>query len=230
MRLKLLVIFIITVTLASACNLGSTPPTQDVGAIQTQAMATVVAQFGGQLTQTAAAIPPTPLPTLALPPTATQGSIPTVALFTTPLGVTPFTFNTPAGSAIPTIAIGATVSTKNGCNDANYVGETAPYDGDKVKAGKNISKAWQLDNTGTCTWDEGYAFVFLPDVSSPEIKGYNIVIRKNSNDFTPPGYSQTFVVKLTAPTTSGEYKGYWKMRDDQGNYFGPRVYIDFIVP
>src|SRR3989304_2204813 len=74
----------------SSCNLGATPaPTQDLGAIQTQA-------FNLVLTQVALASSPTPLPTNPTLPTATPEAPPTFA----PVGggestVTPFAFNTP---------------------------------------------------------------------------------------------------------------------------------------
>jgi hypothetical protein len=56
------------------------------------------------------------------------------------------------------------------------------------------------------------------------------VLKKDApEDYTEPQHSQTFVVKLTAPKTPGEYKGYWKLRDDAGNYFGPLVSVWIIV-
>ena len=85
-RRTLLILLIITLTLA-ACNVGATPaPTVDVNAINTAAHATAMAQISAQLTQTALAAPsntpfptdtPLSLATSALPtaggPTATGG-------------------------------------------------------------------------------------------------------------------------------------------------------------
>jgi hypothetical protein len=210
----------------SACNLGATPaPTEDPGAVQTQAFNVVLTQAASQQTQTALAVPPTALPTNTFLPTAT---------FITLGGatVTPFAFNTqqPGFTAIasPVLTAGAvsTVTTKNGCNDGTYIGETAPFDGAEVGIGELISKGFTILNTGTCVWDEGYVFAFQPDLSSPEIKGENIVLPKNKpEDYTKPGHTQSFVVKFKAPKLAGEYKGYWKLRDDGGNYFGPLVYV-----
>ena len=62
----------------SACNIGATPaPTMDVNAIYTSAAETLVAQFSGQMTQTAQAVPPTALPTNT--PQATFTLLPTWA-------------------------------------------------------------------------------------------------------------------------------------------------------
>lgn len=219
----------------SSCSLGATPaPTEDPGVIQTQAVSIVFTQVAMQQTQTALAIPPTPLPTNTPFPTATLGVLPTFASIG---GLnTPSAFNTQLPGLTPLVTpfatgvgIVSTVTTKNGCNDGTFYGESAPYDKDVISPEKNFSKSWMILNAGTCTWDEGYSFTFLPD-SSPELKGYSIVLKKNSPDeYTKPQSTQTFVVKLTAPKAKGEYKGYWRLRDEVGNYFGPLVWVWIIV-
>ncbi len=214
----------------SSCSLGATPaPTEDPGVIQTQAVSIVLTQVSMQQTQTALAIPPTPTNTPF--PSPTLGPAPTFA----PVGGvtnTPFAFNTqlpgltPLASPFATIGIVSTVTTKNGCNDGAFMGESAPYDKDVVDAGKTFKKSWMILNTGTCTWDEGYSFAFLSELSSPELNGYSIVLKKDApEEYTKPQSSQTFVVKLEAPKAAGEYKGYWKLKDELGNAFGPLVSV-----
>jgi hypothetical protein len=227
-----LVSALILTVMLSSCTLGATPaPTQDIGAIQTQAFGVVLTQVAMEQTQTALAIPsPLPTNTLAPLPSPTLGTLPTFA----PVGGvgTPFAFNTqqpgiiPLASPISTAGIVSTVTTKNGCNDGSFLGETAPFDKAVVKAEKNFSKGWTIFNSGTCAWDEGYSFTFMPELSSPELKGYSIVLKKDApEEYTASQHSQTFIVKLTAPKAAGEYKGYWKLKDDTGNYFGPLVSV-----
>lgn len=222
--------------LISSCNIGSTPPpAQDNTIIQTQAFELVLTQSAMQQTQTAAAIPPTPMPTDTLIPLPTLPELPTAA----PIGGTntPFAFNTqqpgftPLALASPTvIGVVNTVTTKNGCNDGAYLGEGGIADGTEIEAGKSFNKSFMLQNIGECTWDEGYSFAFVPEFSTPGFVGYNIVLPKNKpEDYTKPGYGQTFVLKLTAPKTAGTYKGYWKMKDDSGNFFGPLVWLEIVV-
>lgn len=243
MRFKIIIITTLIVMAAAACNVGATPaPAVDVNAINTAAYNTAMAQISAQQTQSALAAPsqtppPTntniPLATLSLPtaggalPTAGNAALPTLSFNVTPntnttpvAGFTQIATSRPAGSS-------GTGSTASGCNDALFVGETLP-DGSVVKAGDKFVKAWELKNTGTCNWDEGYAFAFQPDLSSSAIEGYDIVI-KSSDDVTKPGHSQSFVVKLTAPGTPGEYKGYWKLKTGSGVSFGPLVYFDIVV-
>lgn len=216
----------------SACNLGATPaPAEDPAAIQTRAFNDVLTLVASQQTQTALAAPPTSFPTNTPQPTATLGTPPTFSSVSGGGSNTPFAFNTAqAGftaiaSPISTPGGYATITTKNGCNDGTYIGETEPYDGAEMWPGEEIVKAWTILNTGTCTWDEGYAFVYMPDYSDPEFPGYNILIQKDPKDHTKPNHSQTFIIKFKAPKINGEYTAAWKLRDDGGNYFGPLVYI-----
>jgi hypothetical protein len=239
-KLNWLVITAIIISIIiSACNIGATPPpTEDTGAIQTQAFEIVLTQSALQQTQTAAAIPPTAMPTNTFVATITLQ--PTSSL----LGATntPFSLNTQQPGLTPQLLISPTsalpintITTENGCNNGAYLGETKPFDGDSIKVGKEFSKGWTILNTGTCTWDEGYVFDYLQDYFPPEtnisqLAGYDIPLKKNTpEEYTKPGHSQSFIVKLKAPTTAGQYKGYWKMKDDAGNYFGPLVYVWIIV-
>ena len=222
--------------LLTACNIGAAPaPTVDVNAVNTAAVATAMGQLSIQFTQTALAAPPTStnsaVSLATFPPTANSanptvsGALPTVSFNSTLIpGTTPLAGLTPLA---PTVASSGQVSTASGCNDAAFIGETVP-DKTEFVPGRDFSKAWQLQNTGTCKWEVGYKFTFLTDVSSTSIAGYDVVI-KNEDDTTGPGHSQTFVVKLTAPSTPGEYFGYWKLQTADGTFFGPRVYLDIIV-
>ncbi len=229
---------ILTVVL-SACNMGATPPpTQDPGAIQTEAFGAVLTQAALGQTQTAQALPPTAQPSNTPQPTATSsGLIPTAALFGTN---TPFAFNTQQPgltplvlpSVAPTAGAYSTLPTTNGCNDAWFVSESAPLDGSTLLAGKELTKSWDFLNTGTCVWDEGYSFTFRKEYStSPEnaVLGYygkDEFISK-LDTFTKPGETRTFSIKFTVPRKLGDYVWAFKMKDDAGNLFGSLVFIKF---
>lgn len=239
---RLLLFTLLTAALTlTACGAGATPaPTVDVNTINTAAYSTAMAQISAQQTQTALALPtntqfPTNapvtlstvgLPTAAASPTGNTGVLPTVSFNVTP-NTTPLAGFTPLASAAAPTASGGIGNTASGCNDGAFVGETLP-DKSVVQAGKSFTKAWEIKNTGTCDWDEGYTFAFQPDLSSSGIAGYDIVI-KESDRVTKPNHSQSFIIKLTAPSTPGEYKGYWKLKTENGTYFGPLVYFDIVV-
>ena len=211
-----LVIVLLAVVVTS-CNIGRSPePTADVNAIYTAAAQTMVAALSQQLTQTAQAAPPTATGTSL----ASQTPLPTF-----PISTGSIPFGTP-GTARPTLPSGTGVySYPVGCNDATFIGETKPFDGTLMTAGKVFDKGWSMLNTGTCVWDEGYSFAFK---SGDRMQGENILIRQSA-DFTQPQHSQAFVVQMQVPNAQGEYKGFWQMKDDQGNWFGSIVYVDISV-
>ena len=221
-----LVILLALATLLSACNLGKEPePTVDVGAIATSAVETVLANAAAQQTQTALAAPPT-VPAVTLPPTAT--AIPTFAIpGTAAAGATalPTVGGLPTTSAFasPTTSVLAPTLAGPVCNDSVFITETVP-DGTVFKPGQDFEKSWTLQNTGTCTWDDGYALVYLGGT----LDGYNIKIKKKE-DFTPPGSTIVFKVNLTASLEPKEYTDCWRMRDDRNYYFGTYVCVTIVV-
>ena len=223
MNLKIFITVLLIAVVAAACA-PSAPaaPTQAVNAVYTQAALLVATQFSMLQTQTAMAIPPTAqaTPTLA-------AIVSTLPVFGTPgTPIVPFGF-TPIATVIATLPSGGTGSTANGCNDSQFIGETIP-DKTVMKPGQKFEKVFQMMNTGTCAWSEGYSFTFRPDDSTAGFSGYDIVYKKG-DAVTEPKHGQSFVLKLTAPANAGEYKGYWKMKDKTGNFFGVRVYVWIIV-
>lgn len=224
--------------LISSCNLGATPPpTVDAGAIQTQSFGQVLTQVAEQATMTAAAVPPTPLSTNTAAPTNTLPAIPTSSAFGIPTN-TPFTFNTQQPGVTPqvgglsftaTAGVYSTTTTKNGCNDGYLISESQPYDGKTMSASIEFDKSWEFINTGTCAWDEGYAFAFIQEFSTAPLytvpKDY--VIPRNGT-FTKPGETRVFKVTLRVPKDPGEYIWYYKIKDDGGQYFGSLVWVKVI--
>jgi hypothetical protein len=210
----------------------------DPNAIQTQAFTIVLTQVALNQAQTAAAIPPTALPTETPFPTPTLSEIPTfpppVGSVNTPFVLSPIPGFTPlATAALPSVpaAVG-TITTKNGCNDGFYVDETKPFDGAQMKPGEAFNKGWTIKNTGTCPWDDGYSFAvstaYSIGIDLLQGESTSITIKK-SEDFIKPGMSQLFLLKLRAPKVPGKYTWCWKLLDDTGNPFGPLVSVVFEV-
>jgi hypothetical protein len=220
----------------ASCGVAATPePTIDPNAISTAAAETVMAQLSVQFTQTALAAPspttastntPVPLPTSSLPtagvaPTAGTGALPTVSFLTTPLaGVTQL------ASPIVAPPVAATAALGDACNNAIYIADLTIPDGTVLRPGEDFRKVWQIRNTGSCTWDEGYGLIFIGGDTEMDPVDYEIEI---SADFIEPGEDADFDIPLTAPLTEGTYQGSWRMRNDQGVFFGETVTVVFEV-
>ena len=214
---------LVTLTiLLSACNIGATPaPTQDVSLIYTQAAQLVATQFAMQQTQTALAIPPTALPT-STPPAIPTFSVGTPFGASTPFGgstpfgaSTPFVVATQPGGFLPTSTIQALATTSGPvCDSAILVADITVPDGTKFKPGVDFEKVWRIQNTGTCTWDEGYSFVY----GGGSLDGYTIYF-KNKNQFVKPGATTDIGVNLTASLSPNTYQECWSMMNDKHQYF-----------
>ena len=230
-RRTLLTVLLAVMMTLSACNVGASPsPTLDVNAINTAIVGTTIAQLSAQFTQTALAMPPTNTPTptntaLPLSTATTDGALPTVSFASvTPGGATPLPGFTQLAS--PAAPAGATQPTGDSCNNSVFEGDITIPDGSVVAPGTNFQKVWKIRNTGTCLWDDGYTLVYIGG-STPNLDPYNFEFKKNS-DFVSSGEAIDIGLNLTTPCTPGKYEGHWRMRNDQGYYFGTilSVYVE----
>lgn len=185
-RLPILTVLLVLSFLLAACNFPSGEPTADV--LATSAAETVAAL----LTQPAQVTLPPPVATdTPMPPTDTP-----LPPTDTPVGPSPT-----AGSA--------------GCTDkATFVTDVTIPDDTNIPPGNGFVKTWRLKNSGTCTWNTGYALVFSSgnNMSGPASVAFTGTVA--------PGSTVDLSVNLTAPDASGTYKGNWLLRNDSGVLFG----------
>jgi hypothetical protein len=100
------------------------------------------------------------------------------------------------------------------------MGDVTVPDGTVMKPGNDFTKVWAIKNTGTCKWDDGYAFVF---VAGDKMDGYDIPFKPGDGSkkyFAAPGETVNFEIDMTAHTAEGSYTGCWRLKDDKGYYFG----------
>ena len=205
----------------------ATPTEIDPVAIFTSAAATV----GAQMTQTAAAFSPTPLPPTETPlPQSTATLIQLNASPTLVSGLPTFTPIPGVSTLIPTATKIAAINTVSGplCDSMNYGDplDITYADYSEVPAGTNFLKVWRVINTGTCTWDDGYILIPV---------GSEIMAGSRTNDSNPldaanpafklkvnvqPGESIDVGAKLTAPLDNGTYATHFILQNDRGANFG----------
>ena len=214
----------------SACNVGQEPePTPDVGAIFTAAAETVQAQFSLELTQTALAAPTATQP--PLPPTATPfptfavdgSSAPAVSpVATLGIGTQPTTGIPGLATATPLAAL----ATQSGpvCLDSAFVADVTYPDGTVVEDNAFLAKVWSIQNTGTCTWDDGFALV--PVLGDAKGKWE---VEHNGVKKVKPGDIVEIRIDIKTPSKGGDWGGCWKMQGDNGQYFGTLACINVRV-
>ena len=183
----------------SVCG-GNAVATQEgdlVSVAYTKAAMTISAQISTNTPS--ATVTPLPLiiPTLYVPPTFAEVASPTTQ------SVTSY----------------ASYSTANGCNDSIYVSDVTIPDGTVISPGAAFTKTWRLQNAGTTTWTTSYSLVFI----SGEQMGTTTSVPVSQS--VAPGAQIDLSVDMVAPTNTGSYQGYWKMKNASGQYFDDSVYV-----
>ncbi len=104
------------------------------------------------------------------------------------------------------------------CYSANYVSDVSIPDGTIVAPGASFWKTWRVLNSGSCSWDSTYKFVFF----SGDIMGGAYVY--NFPGVAAPGQNVDIPIELFAPQDNGTYTGYWKIQAPDKTIFGVGQY------
>lgn len=95
-------------------------------------------------------------------------------------------------------------------------------DGSTVIQGDLIDKRWNVENTGTCNWNNGYRLRLIqgPDLSAPAEQA---LFPARSGTQAP------IRILFTAPSEPGTYRSAWQAYNPRGEAFGDMIYIEIIV-
>jgi len=129
----------------------------------------------------------------------------------TPGPAIPTITSLPPVTAIPTVS---TVAPTTGCDRAHFVSDVTVPDGTVFAPGATFTKTWRLKNTGKCTWTTDYTLVFSTGDQMGGISSMNIP------SSVAPNQTIDLSVNLTAPTSNGNYRGYWLLKNAAGRVFG----------
>lgn len=191
----------------SACNFPgtTTEPTTGPDLIYTAAAQTLATTLSAQETKiaqgTTVIVPSSTLSVVLVTVTPSQPTN------TVPPTNTPLPTNTP----IPPTATPIPIP----CDRASFAKDVTVPDNTEIAAGSTFVKTWRLKNNGTCTWTSGYTIYFYNGdaMSGP-------ATAQLTNGTVPPGSTIDISVTLIAPTTTGTYKGNWRLRNAGGTSFG----------
>ncbi|NWF62692.1 MAG: hypothetical protein HXY38_00125 [Chloroflexi bacterium] len=130
------------------------------------------------------------------------GSTPPTAVPPTVTGTPPSPTPTKTGTVPP-----------NACDRAQFISDVTVPDGTTFAPGATFNKTWRLKNVGTCTWTN-YSIIFD---TGEKMGGPDTALIPAT---VAPGQTVDITLPLTAPTTSGTYRGYWKLKNNTGVPFG----------
>ena len=117
-------------------------------------------------------------------------------------------------------ALGAGTARASACDWAGFVADVTVPDGTFYAPGTTFTKTWRLKNIGYCPWNVSYALVF----DSGEKMGAPTVVNFPKN--VSPGETVDLSVDMTAPSSAGHYRSYWKLRNDKNVIFGIGYYAN----
>jgi len=219
---RITIIFVTASFVLSACGkqVITTATQKPTDLVYTEAAKTVAAR----LTQEAASHPTatsTPLPTATSyiaptqPPTATTAPIMPEPTFTaTPTAKPPKPTNTPVPPTPKPVP----------CNQATLIKHVNYPEGSQVPVGTVIEKTWQIENTGSCTWNTKYELVNTNGdplgAASPQEWVWGTVA---------PHKVVNITIKVRIPISPDTYVSDWKLSDYNGHTFG-LTYKDSTYP
>ena len=195
---KLIWLLLFVAVIGMACNLSAiSQEAQDPSTVASTAAAQTVevrlTEIGisNTLAPTATQVPPT----ATLEPTFTPTTVPTNTVV-------------PTNTKVPTAT-----STPVPCNWAQFVKDMTVADGSMFVGGTKFTKIWRIKNIGSCTWTKDYEITF--DGGDKMGGGTTSMPKK-----VKPGDTVDIAIKLQAPDAKDDYKGYWVIRDEDGDEFG----------
>jgi hypothetical protein len=206
MKPKHIAITILLALVLAACAPKATPmPTPDIGAIQTAAAQTVVAEISATAAANAAL---TPLASPTSEPTQPSANAPTATVtMTVVVLTTPGIVGTPLGL----------------CEDAVFLNDVTVPDGTQMTPGQEFLKTWKVRNTGDCVWGAGYTIVY--GGYNDKMSGVPAAISTTVTS----GQEVEVSVQFKAPTKAGEYLSAWRMANPSGYAFGQFFFVKIVV-
>ena len=211
--LFVLAFLVVPVVLLGCGSKAPASPTIDPNLIYTAAAQTADARLTQIFQSTPSATPVTPTPTFNA--TQTVAAQTASAMLTQLAAVT----ITPQGSATATVAPTGSPSG----DKAAFVADVTIPDGTVIASGAAFVKTWRLQNAGTTTWSTSYTLDFISGEKMGTITSVPL------SQSVAPGQQVDVSVNMVAPTASGSYQGFWKMKNASGQFFNDSVYVMITV-
>ncbi len=107
-------------------------------------------------------------------------------------------------------------------NSFYYLDDVNYQDGTEVEAGSVFLKEWEVQNNGSCDWNEKYRLRFVSgdQMGAPDSVPIPSVI---------VGSKGKLSVELQASKEPGTYRSVWKVFGSDNRSFGETVYVEIVV-
>jgi hypothetical protein len=129
---------------------------------------------------------------------------------------------TPIPPPISTAVERSTITPPPCTNVLSFIDDLTILDGSIVAPGEMLDKRWQVENSGTCNWDERYRLRLIAgsNLGSPsELALYP----------ARSGTPAEIRIMFTAPEEAGPYRSAWQAYGPDSEPFGDQIFIDIVV-
>lgn len=205
-----LAMLLIPILLVGCGSRESATPTTNPDLIYTAAAQTADARLTQIFQSTPSVTPVTPSPTFDATQTAVAQTA--VAVMTQVANPTPTSQVSATAPVAPTAA-------GSSADKAVFVSDVTIPDGSIIAPGASFVKTWKLQNAGTSTWNTSYSLVFI----SGDQMGTIVAVPLTQS--VAPGQQVELSVNMAAPTNTGKFQGFWRMKNDAGQLFSDSVYV-----
>ncbi|MCD4673943.1 MAG: hypothetical protein K8R77_14875 [Anaerolineaceae bacterium] len=107
-------------------------------------------------------------------------------------------------------------------NNLLFSSDLSVPDGTIFEPGATIDKQWQVENNGTCNWDERYSLRL--------VAGDTLGADQEQALFPARSGSQAVIqIKFTAPQETGSHRSAWQAFGPDGRPFGDPFYLEIMV-
>jgi hypothetical protein len=114
---------------------------------------------------------------------------------------------------------------------AEFVSDVTLADGLQVHAGETLKKVWSVKNVGTAPWPVGTRLVFVGGDLAPESDGrWGCDAQGALVPYAGPGDVVHVSMDIVVPNEAGRFRATFRLQTNEGDRFGPRVWIDLRVP
>lgn len=114
---------------------------------------------------------------------------------------------------------------------AQFISDVTLADGLQVHAGETLQKVWSIKNIGEQPWPFGTTLKFCGGELMPESENINNADSTGAAvPYAGPGDIVHVSIKIQVPDEVGRFRGTFRLETPDGTRFGPRVWIDLIVP
>jgi hypothetical protein len=114
-------------------------------------------------------------------------------------------------------------TTSSRCTDnLTYQTDLTIPDGTRTAPGTLLDKRWQVQNSGTCNWDENYRLKLVGGSSLGAPTDQALFPARS-------GMPATLRILFTAPLDPGSYRSAWQAYNPQGEPFGDPIFIEIVV-